>query len=254
MLFVLSPAKTLDESPIEVKHYTEPSLLKDSKKLIQILKKRDESELMSLMKVSEKIASLNVKRFKNFKTPFSTENAKPAIYTFKGDVYLGLEAKDFNQNDLKFAQKKMRILSGLYGVLRPLDLMQSYRLEMGTRLKNGHGDNLYDFWGDKINDLLNKDIEENKEKVLINLASQEYFKAVKATKLNAQIINIHFKENRNGELKMITFNAKKARGSMGKQIIQLRLKKVDQLKDLDVLGYKYKEGLSTDKNLYFIKD
>lgn len=253
MLFVLSPAKTIDESPIDTLESSTPTLLKESKKLVKLLKKMKSTDLMKLMNVSEKLADLNVSRFKKFKTPFDVQNSKPALFAFKGDVYLGLEADDLNKNDIAFAQKNLRILSGLYGVLKPLDLIQSYRLEMGTRLSNGHGKNLYEFWGDKIVKEFNKELNIEDSPYIINLASIEYFKAIKSPKLKAEVINIHFKEHRNGTLKVISFNAKKARGAMAKQIIQKRIESPDKLKKLNVLGYKFNAKKSTEKDYLFIK-
>lgn len=254
MLILLSPAKTLDESPINIKDYTEPAFIRDSQTLVQILKKKKKKDLMNLMNVSEKIAELNVERFNSFKTPFNLDNAKPAIFTFKGDVYLGLDATDFSKRDLNFAQKNLRILSGLYGILKPLDLMQSYRLEMGTKLKNKKGKNLYEFWGKKISEQINQDIEKNKDEIILNLASQEYFKAVDLTGLNGKVVHVHFKENRNGTLKVISFNAKKARGAMAKEIIQKRVKSINGLKKLEVMGYQYEKDLSSATDLHFIKN
>lgn len=253
MILVLSPAKTLDESPSEFDHNSAPAFLKETKKLVSVLKKKSTNDLMNLMHVSEKIAVLNKDRFKKFKTPFSLENSKQAIFAFKGDVYLGFNVEDLNQEDLLYAQNHVRILSGLYGLLKPLDLIQPYRLEMGTRLSNGHGTNLYEFWGDKITNQLNKEEFLKEDDFLINLASLEYFKSIKKPKLKSKVINIHFKEDRNGALKVISFTAKKARGAMAKQIVKKKINKPEQLKKLKVLDYKFNSKLSDEQNYLFIK-
>ena len=253
MILVLSPAKTLDESPSNFEHNTNPLFLKESKKLVSVLKKKDKNDLMKLMNVSEKISTLNENRFRNFKTPFNPKNSKQAIFAFKGDVYLGFNVESLNKKDLLYAQNHVRILSGLYGILKPLDLIQAYRLEMGTRLSNGHGTNLYEFWGDKITEALNDEPELQEGDTLINLASQEYFRSIKKNKLNSQIINVHFKEDRNGVLKVISFTAKKARGAMAQQIVKKRLDKPEQLKKLKILDHKYVAKLSDENNYMFVK-
>lgn len=244
MIVLLSPAKTLDfETEVEAA-YTEPIMLKDSKMLIRNLKKKTVEDIKQLMKVSDNIASLNVGRYKTFKTPFTTENAKQAVFAFKGDVYTGLEAETFNEEDLAFAQDHLRILSGLYGLLKPLDLMQPYRLEMGTRLENRRGKNLYEFWGEKITNQINKDL--SNEKVIVNLASNEYFKSVKPKKLKGQLLHIDFKDDKNGEYKTIGFFAKKARGWMANYIIKNKITDPEQLKGFHREGYLYNPDLSTE--------
>jgi len=253
MIIVLSPAKTLDESPTDFEHNSQPVFLKESRKLVSVLKKKDKNDLKKLMNVSEKIAILNEDRFNKFKTPFNIKNSKQAIFAFKGDVYLGFNVETLSEEDLLYAQNHLRIISGLYGLLKPLDLIQAYRLEMGTRLPNDHGSNLYEFWGDKITEALNLEPELQEEDFLVNLASQEYFRSVKKNKLNAQVLNIHFKEDRNGVLKVISFTAKKARGAMAQQIIKKRLNSPDQLKKLNILDHKYVAKLSNVKNYMFVK-
>lgn len=253
MLLLLSPAKTLDYDPVEFGEYTQPRLLKKSEDLIGTLKKIKVPELKQLMKISDNIANLNAERYQNFRTPFTTKNAKQAILAFKGDVYTGLEAHTFNKKDMAFAQKHLRILSGLYGVLKPFDLMQPYRLEMGTKLKTGKQKNLYEFWDNHITDLLNEDFINSKSSVFLNLASKEYFKSIKKERLAGPLVNIHFKEERDGKLKVIAFNAKKARGKLSHLIIKNKIKQVNDLYGLEVNGYVYDEKLSEEGELVFIK-
>jgi len=230
-----------------------PSLLTQTEQLLKILKKLKTKDLMGLMDVSEKIAALNVERFKTFKQPFDLDNAKQAILAFDGDVYTGLAASDFDADDLAFAQAHLRILSGLYGVLRPLDLMQPYRLEMGTTLENPKGKNLYAFWGDIITTTLNKTLKENANETVINLASNEYWSAVKPKLLKADVIDIQFKEKRADVYKVISFNAKKARGLMCRYVIKNRLTEAAQLRSFDWENYTLNEALSTEKELVFVR-
>ncbi len=253
MLLLISPAKTLDFNPVKTKNLTEPRLLKESGELVKILKKYKSEEIQKLMSVSEKIADLNVARYKSFKTPFTDENAKAAVLAFKGDVYTGLEADDFGARDLAFAQKHLRILSGLYGMLRPLDLMQPYRLEMGTKLANKKGKNLYEFWGDKITEQINTDLEASKSKVIVNLASNEYFKSVNTKKLNGELWKVDFKEDRNGVFKVIAFSAKKARGMMCQYVIKNRIKKPEDMMGFNMDNYFYNESLSGERHLVFTR-
>ncbi|MEM6320599.1 MAG: peroxide stress protein YaaA [Bacteroidota bacterium] len=254
MILLLSPAKTLDFSDADLKKHTEPRLLEDSDKLVKVLKKKSADDLKSLMKVSDNIASLNVARFKEFSTPFTTENAKQSILAFKGDVYQGLAADTFGPAEHEFAQKHLRILSGLYGILRPMDLMQPYRLEMGTKLKNGKYKNLYEFWDNRITNVLNEDLKNSCGNTIVNLASQEYFKSVKVDKLEGDLLNIHFKEKRGDKFKVIAFNAKKARGAMAKQVIELKITDKEHLKALEVNGYVFNEGMSDEGNYMFVKE
>jgi len=254
MILLISPAKTLDFSDTDLKKYSTPRLLDDSEKLVSVLKKKSARSLKKLMSVSDNIAELNVERFQSYETPFTLDNAKQAVLAFKGDVYLGLQADTFDAKDLDFAQTHLRILSGLYGLLTPLDLMQPYRLEMGTRLRNGRKKNLYEFWDKKITQLINNDLEESGNDILLNLASQEYFHSVKPALLNGKLFHVHFKELRNGVYKVISFSAKKARGSMARQIIQNRINEIDALKPLNVDDYLYNESLSDEVNLVFTKE
>lgn len=253
MITLLSPAKTLDFEKTDFQKHTNPRLLSDSKKLVRILKKKSSADLKKLMKISDKLADLNVSRYQAFSTPFNQENAKQSVLAFKGDVYTGLAVEDFDEKDLDFAQMHLRILSGLYGLLKPLDLMQPYRLEMGTKLENGDNKNLYEFWDKKITNLINKDLAESGGQAIINLASNEYFKSVKTAKLKGDLYNIDFKEDRDGKLKVIAFNAKKARGIMAREIIKNRITKPEDLKGLNIMGYIFNDELSTERSFLFVK-
>ncbi len=254
MLIVISPAKTLDfETAPITKEFTQPAFLNESKILISDLKKLSPAEVSSLMKISDKLGTLNFLRFNDWKTPFNLKNSKQALLAFKGDVYTGIEAETFNNQDLKFAQKHLRILSGLYGVLRPLDLIQAYRLEMGTQFENKRGKDLYEFWGNKITEQINKDLGSSKSKYLINLASNEYFKSLQAEDINADIIVPVFKDYKNGKYKIISFYAKKARGLMSAYIIKNRIKDPEDIKAFDVDGYKFSKSESDAANWVFLR-
>ena len=252
MLVLLSPAKKMDlETDAMRESYSEPRLLQQSEKLIKKAKTLKASDLQAMMGVSENIADLNVARFKAFKTPFTLANAKQALDAFKGDVYVGLDAETLNDADAAFAQKHLRILSGLYGLLRPLDLIQAYRLEMGIKFATDKGSNLYHFWGETITDLVNEDLKAGD---LINLASGEYFKAIKAKKIKGRIITPVFKDMKNGQAKVISFFAKKARGMMARYIIDKRLEDASLLKKANVGGYRYQPNLSNDDTWVFLRD
>ncbi|MDY0927467.1 peroxide stress protein YaaA [Pantoea trifolii] len=252
MLMVISPAKTLDyESPLATQRFTQPALLEKSHQLIDVARDLSPSQISSLMGISDKLAHLNADRFNQWQPPFSLENARQAILAFKGDVYTGLQAETFSDNDFDFAQQHLRMLSGLYGLLRPLDLMQPYRLEMGIKLANPAGKDLYGFWGDLLTEKLNEAIAEQGDDVLINLASDEYFKAIKPKKLNAELIKPVFLDEKNGKFKVISFYAKKARGLMSRYVIQNRLTKPAQLKKFDVDGYFFDSAESKDNELVF---
>lgn len=254
MLLVVSPAKKLDfESPLATQKFSQPSLLEQSQLLIDDCVKLTPSDIASLMKLSDKLAGLNAARFGQWSTPFTPENARQAILSFNGDVYTGLDAQSFSDDDFDFAQQHFRILSGLYGLLKPLDLMQAYRLEMGCKLGNSRGDNLYQFWGEIITDELNKALKDNNEDVLINLASTEYFKSVKEKSLNADIITPTFKDWKNGQYKIISFFAKKARGLMARYIIQNKLTAAEQIKEFDLAGYHYNEAMSKGNDWIFTR-
>ena len=254
MLFVLSPAKSLnfdiDTSAVET---TVPRFLDDSKKLISVLKKFSVAEIAQLMKISDKLARLNYQRFQDFTTPFTVQNSKPAIFVFDGDVYDAIAAEKYSPDQLNFAQQHLRILSGLYGLLRPLDLMQAYRLEMGTALAQGKNKNLYQFWQEKIVNSLNEELAQMSEKVLLNLASEEYFSAVDTSKIKARIVNIVFKEKSGNDYKIVGIFAKKARGLMADFIIKNKIDKVEQLKQFKLAGYQFVEKFSSENNWHFYK-
>jgi len=254
MLVVLSPAKNLDLSPVSLSvDVSEPALMSDSKSLARQCKKLSPADLSSLMGISDKLAILNAERFASFSVPFTQDNAKPAVMAFNGDVYLGLDAASMSDDDLDFAQQHLRILSGLYGVLKPLDLMQAYRLEMGTKLANSRGDNLYQYWGSKIAKELNKSQIGGDDEILINLASNEYFKAVDKKALKARVITPVFKDEKNGKYKVISFFAKKARGLMARYIVDHQIITPEQLKAFDTAGYQYSKELSQSDEWVFIR-
>lgn len=254
MLIVISPAKTLDyENVPKTKVFTTPDYLGQSQQLINRLRNFSSLDISDLMKVSAKIADLNFDRYESWKKPFTVKNAKQAILAFKGDVYTGLDAESFKADDFKFAQNHLRVLSGLYGLLRPLDLMQPYRLEMGTKLKTDIGKNLYEFWGSDITEGLNKQLKKIKSNYLINLASNEYFKSVKPKELNAEIITPAFKEFKNGEYKMIGIYAKKARGMLSRYIIQNKLSDPEDIKSFNEDGYRFNKTLSKDNDFVFTR-
>lgn len=245
MLILLSPAKTLDMTP-STRPATQPRLLKDTKELSGILRKQSRADIQDLMHVSEKLADLNYSRFQEFSLPFDENNAKPAGLAFKGDVYQDLEAHNFSDKEFAFADRQIRILSGLYGVLRPADLMQAYRLEMGTKLKNKRGKNLYEFWGDRITNVLNEDLAANEDDLILNLASQEYFKSVRTENLNGRLLTAQFKDEKEGKFRIIAFNAKRARGRMAQLITLEGITTAEPLKELVVNDYVYNEGLSSE--------
>jgi cytoplasmic iron level regulating protein YaaA (DUF328/UPF0246 family) len=254
MLIVLSPAKTLDyESKHRIRKFTEPGFLDHSRALIDVLRRQSSSKLQTLMNISPALAELNQKRYQLWQPKCDQIDAKQAVLAFKGDVYTGLEAENMNSSDLAWAQNHLRILSGLYGVLRPLDLMRPYRLEMGTRLKTRRGKNLYDFWDTRITDALNEQLTTIGSKTLVNLASNEYFKSVKPKSLRADIISPAFRDWNNGEYRMIGFLAKKARGRMAAWIIKNRIKRPEKLVDFDLDGYYYDEDLSLKHKPVFLR-
>ena len=255
MLVVVSPAKNLDfESVVPTREYTQPALLDETERLMKVCRTLSPADLSSLMKISDKLATLNANRFAEFSTPFTPENARQAMYAFNGDVYTGLDAYSLDTDAVAYAQKHLRILSGLYGLLRPLDLMQAYRLEMGTKLANPAGKDLYAFWNDTITLALNKALEAQGDNVLINLASNEYFKAVKKTSLDGMIITPTFKDCKNGQYKIISFFAKKARGMMARYIIDKRISSIEGLLQFDCGGYYFDENESTATELVFKRE
>ena len=254
MLFVVSPAKNLDyDSPLATDKYSQPELLDESQILIDRCVQLSPADISSLMGISDKLAGLNAARFGEWSQPFTPDNARPAVLAFNGDVYTGLDAKTLSENDFDFAQQHMRILSGLYGLLKPLDLMQAYRLEMGSKLDNVRGTNLYQFWGNIITDKLNQALIDQGDNILINLASNEYFKAVKKKDLKADVITPAFKDWKNGQYKMISFFAKKARGLMARYIIENKVTNVEQLKKFDSAGYQFDADLSQGNDWVFTR-
>ncbi|RUO29125.1 peroxide stress protein YaaA [Aliidiomarina sanyensis] len=255
MLFVVSPAKNLDyETPSPIEEYSQPTMLDDSAALIKICRKLSPQDIASLMKISDKLAGLNAARFAHWQPPFDEKNAKQAVFAFNGDVYAGLDAASLSEKDWEWGQEHMRILSGLYGVLRPLDLMQPYRLEMGTKLKNPRGKNLYDFWCGRITEKLNETIHEVDAEFLVNLASTEYFKAVRPDDLHVPVVTPIFKDTKNGKVKIISFYAKKARGMMARYIIAKRANSVEDLKSFNEGGYRFSPEQSTGNELVFVRD
>lgn len=246
MLIVVSPAKTLDyESALPAGlSPSRPDFLADSAELIAILREKTPAEIATLMSLSDKLAALNVARYQTWQPDFAEPEARPALFAFKGDVYTGLEVERFRTADLAEAQTHLRILSGLYGLLRPLDLMLPYRLEMGTELANARGRHLYDFWGDQLTDALNAALAEQGDDILVNLASNEYFRAVSLKKLAARVITPQFRDEKNGQYKMISFFAKKARGRMTAWLLQNRIRHPDDIRSFDVDGYCFNADLS----------
>ena len=254
MLIVVSPAKSLDyESKGLSRKFTEPEFLDDAKILNEKIKNFEPDQLAELQHISSDLAELNFVRNTSWQTPFTLKNSRQSIYAFRGDVYLGIQAENYSGHDLNFAQKHLRILSGLYGLLRPLDLMQAYRLEMGTPLKNARGKNLYEFWGSKLSEKLNSEFLKQKRKVLINLASNEYFSAIQTDVLDAEIITPVFKDYSNGKYKIVSFFAKKARGLMVSHIVKNRITSPSNLKHFDGDGYRYCEEQSTKSELVFLR-
>ena len=252
MIVLISPAKRLDyESPVAVKDYTQPRFLDDSQALIDELVNYTPKRIGKLMSLSDNLAELNAERYRSFELPFTADTARQSIYAFKGDVYVGLEAETLTKRDINFAQKHLRILSGLYGVLKPLDLIQPYRLEMGADLKNKRGKNLYEFWDTRITESLNEELVTVKSPLIVNLASNEYFKSVKVKQLSGRLVSPVFKDEKNGEYKIISFFAKKARGAMARYIIQNRIKSLKGLTEFNGLGYAYDEQSSTDAEPVF---
>ena len=255
MLAIISPAKTLDfESAVRNLPVSQPHLTDYSEQLIEICRQLSPQDLSSLMSISDKLAGLNAARFAEWTKSHNEKNSRAAIWAFKGDVYTGLDADSLTDEDVQFAQRHLRMLSGLYGLLKPLDLMQPYRLEMGTRLANPKGKDLYAFWGDIITQSVQQALDEQGDRVLINLASDEYYKSVKESQLEAQIVKPVFLDNKNGKYKVVSFYAKKASGLMCRFIIQNRLERVEQLKEFDLGGYWFDSASSTEKEFVFKRD
>ncbi|MEY3517428.1 MAG: hypothetical protein RLZ89_288 [Pseudomonadota bacterium] len=252
MLFLLSPAKSLDyESTLPAIAATQPKFVPQSAELIATLKQKTPQQISELMDLSDALAKLNVQRYKAWSPQFTEANARPAVLAFNGDVYEGLDAKSLKPKDLQWAQDHVAILSGLYGVLRPLDLMQPYRLEMGTALKHGKANNLYQFWGALIAEHLNQQLSHSKEPVIVNLASQEYFKAVDRKALQARVIECVFQDHKNGQYKIISFFAKRARGLMARYAIQQQAKTPEALQAFNLEGYAFEASASSEDSLVF---
>ena len=262
MYFLLSPAKSLNEKdalPVNLgNYYSQPELIEHAQVLMKDLKAKEPIDLQELMSISDDLAQLNARRNQDWawsaNTPFTGDNAKPAGYLFDGDVYTGLDMYHMDKDTAIYVNEHLGILSGLYGVLKPLDLIQPYRLEMGTKLKNDRGDNLYEFWGEEVTKTINARMADSEDKVLINLASNEYFKVIKKKALNAQIITPRFEDEKNGQYKVISFYAKKARGLMVKYAADNKLTNAEQLKQFDLAGYYYVDELSDDKTWTFRRD
>lgn len=254
MLAILSPAKTLDyESPVPDLPLTTPAFVKQSQTLIGLLRALSVVEVAQLMELSDKLAALNVARYAEWSPRFTAKNSRAAILAFKGDVYEGMAAWTFTPEDHAVAQQRLRILSGLYGLLRPLDRLQPYRLEMGTALANPAGRNLYAFWGDMLAKALNAALAEQGDDVLVNLASDEYSKAALTKALKARVVTPQFREEKNGELKMVSFYAKRARGLMAAYMVRNRLNEPEALKDFRADGYVFRSKLSTADTLVFTR-
>jgi uncharacterized protein len=252
MLFLLSPAKSLDyETPAGDVPHTLPLFVKQSTQLIKLLRQQSVKDISELMDLSETLSTLNVKRYKAWRPKFTADNSKQAVLAFDGDVYGGLDAKTLKTKDLAWAQDHVRILSGLYGVLRPLDWMQPYRLEMSTRLANEAGTNLYKFWGAQISEFLNQELASHKTPVVVNLASQEYFKAVDLNALKARVVECVFEEYKNGQYKVISFMAKRARGLMARYAVTHHMTSVKKLEAFDLVGYSFAPAASQADRLVF---
>lgn len=258
MISLLSPAKSLDyESPLPTQKTSQPRLLDHAQELVAIMADKSTGELAELMSISDELAHLNAQRFADFEVPFDTDNARPAVLAFAGDVYQGMDARGrFGERDFTEAQKTVRILSGLYGVLRPLDLMQPYRLEMGTKLATARGDTLYDFWGSTITEVLNADLADSPgPQAVLNLASGEYFKSVEADKLDGQVISPRFlDQGKDGDYRIVSFHAKRARGEMAAWLMRNRVRTLKAIRDFDGAGYRYDPDRSSRAEPTFIRD
>jgi cytoplasmic iron level regulating protein YaaA (DUF328/UPF0246 family) len=254
MLAILSPAKTLDfDSPLVTDQHSVPEFTKESTALIRTLRKLEPSEIGSLMGISDKLASLNHDRYAQWSPSFDDETARASILAFKGDVYQGLNAPTMSKRDFTWAQKRLRVLSGLHGLLRPLDRIHPYRLEMGTKLDNPKGKDLYQFWGSKVTDALNEALAEQRSKVLVNLASNEYYKVVQADQIQGRVLTINFKEWRRDAYRFVSFSAKRARGLMARYMIDQRAENAEALRGFDVDGYAFNEDLSSEDEWIFTR-
>lgn len=256
MIHLLSPAKSLDfDSTPSTKDCTAPHFLKDAETLVKKLKSSSKKKVQELMSISNALAELNTQRYKTWegRTELS-ELSRQAIFAFTGDVYQGLDAKTLTEENLQYAQEHLMILSGMYGALKPLDIMEPYRLEMGTKLKVGKADNLYQFWQDKPTDLLNERLEQQESQVVVNLASNEYFKVINTKKLNGELINPEFKDEKNGKYKIISFYAKKARGYMSRYLIENEISSIKDIEGFDVAGYRFNGDMSTVNKPVFTRE
>ena len=252
MIIVISPAKSLyEQSPIQLGKYTEVKFMPEAETIVSVLKKKKPAQLAKLMGISVKLAELNFQRFQAWTTPFTPENSWQAVLMFNGDVYRGLKAETFSADEFEIAQQKIRILSGVYGLLKPLDLIQPYRLEMGTSIGISRKKNLYEFWKTKITSQLNQEMALTGQNILINLASNEYFSAIDTKKLKARIITPSFKEQKNGQYQMVSFFAKKARGLMSRFIVLNNISDPEEIKAFDLEGYYFNNQLSNDNDWVF---
>jgi uncharacterized protein len=252
MLVVLSPAKKLDyDSPVRTTKHSQPQFVLQAQGLIDVLRQKSATEISGLMSLSDALARLNVERYQAWEPKFTQTNSRQAVLAFNGDVYEGLDAATLSDDQLDWAQQHVAILSGLYGVLRPLDLMQPYRLEMGTRLATGKGKNLYDYWGTEIAEYLNQSLAQQGSDVIVNLASEEYFRSVDQKVLKARVVQCVFQDEKNGTWKIISFYAKRARGLMARYIVDHRIDEPEQLKGFNVDGYAFYPEASTDLKLVF---
>ena len=255
MIIVLSPAKTLDYSVDPKSNHTVPQFLSQSSKLIKNLKEKEPKDIASLMGLSDKLATLNFDRYQSWKAAKTvSSDSKPSMLVFKGDVYQGLEAETFNTKQIKFAQKHLRILSGLYGILRPMDVIKPYRLEMGTKLETSEGKNLYEFWGNSVQDNVINDLTSHKSDLLINLASKEYFSVLGKIPEYVNVVSPAFKDFKNGKHKIISFYAKRARGLMARWIIENNIKDFEKLSKFNLDGYYYSKSESSATELVFLRD
>lgn len=253
MVIILSPSKTSEIKPIKTEIQSMPTFLNETYELIQILKAKSKEDIQKLMSLSDKLTEHTLALIANLTTNMDSEHTRSAIYNFSGEVYNGLDAASFHKKDLAYAQKYLRILSGLYGVLRPCDLMTTYRLEMGTRLKTSKGTNLYQFWGDKLTNELNSVIDESQSNYLLNLASDEYAKSIQFKSINTPVIDVEFFELRNDKKVFVSFSAKKARGLLAAYVIKNQIKKTELLKKFNTEGYIYDEASSDANNFTFIR-
>ncbi len=254
MIAVISPSKDLNYKSVVPFPSTDlPRLFDQSKRILEVIRKKKVKDLMKLMDISTKLAEENVNRYQNFSEEFTNENSRPAIFAFDGDVYRGLDSYSLNQSQIQYCQNHLRILSGLYGLLRPFDLVQAYRLEMGIPLKVQKSKNLYTFWGSTITDLLQSDILESNSKYLINLASKEYFEAIQLDRIKVPVINIHFREYKKNGLSFVSYTAKKARGLMAKFMVLENLNSAEQLKSFNLDNYHFESELSSANDLFFIR-